>query len=114
MAIAVFCNELKGKSNHYDHLDLRTPRRVQERLAPRAVTGPRNGRYLSKANMRSTTELDWWETVETDGVRLWGGFIVEAGGAAIYFVGDSGYCPRFAEIGRGFPNLDLALIPIGA
>ena len=26
----------------------------------------------------------------------------------------SGWCPHFAEIGRRFPRIDLALIPIGA
>jgi L-ascorbate metabolism protein UlaG (beta-lactamase superfamily) len=32
----------------------------------------------------------------------------------VYFAGDSGYCPYFLEIGRRFPRIDLALLPIGA
>ena len=32
----------------------------------------------------------------------------------IYFAGDSGYGPHFLEVGRRFPRIDLALIPIGA
>jgi L-ascorbate metabolism protein UlaG (beta-lactamase superfamily) len=32
----------------------------------------------------------------------------------MYFAGDSGYGHFFAEIGRRFPGIDLALLPIGA
>ena len=33
---------------------------------------------------------------------------------AIYFAGDSGYFPGFAEIGRQHARIDAALLPIGA
>ena len=120
--------------NHYDHMDLPTLRQIRKHWTPRVATGLRNARHLAKANIRSAVEFDWWQSVELAGARvtyvpaqhfssrglhdsdrcLWGGFVVEAGGAVVYFAGDSGYCPYFAEIGRRFPRIDLALLPIGA
>jgi L-ascorbate metabolism protein UlaG (beta-lactamase superfamily) len=120
--------------NHYDHMDLPTLRQVRSRWAPPTVTGLGNARHLAKADIRSAIELDWWQSTEIGGARvtyvpaqhfssrglydrnrcLWGGFVVEVRSAVVYFAGDSGYCPNFAEIGRRFPRIDLALLPIGA
>jgi L-ascorbate metabolism protein UlaG (beta-lactamase superfamily) len=120
--------------NRYDHLDLPTLRRVRTRWSPCAATGLGNARHLAKAGIRSVVELDWWQSTELRGARityvpaqhfssrglhdrnhcLWGGFVIEVRGIVVYFAGDSGYCPHFAEIGRKFPRIDLALLPIGA
>lgn len=128
------CDLLLVSHNHYDHLDLPTLRQVRRRWAPPAVTGLGNARHLAKAGMCGARELDWWQEAEVSGLRvtyvpaqhfsartpwdrnrsLWGGFVIEAAGACLYFAGDSGWCPWFAEIGRRFPRIDLALLPIGA
>lgn len=120
--------------NHYDHMDLPTLRKVRARWQPSTATGLGNARHLAKAGIRSAVELDWWQTTELAGARvtyvpaqhfsarglhdrnrsLWGGFVVEAHGTVVYFAGDSGYCPYFADIASRFPRIDLALLPIGA
>lgn len=128
------CDLLLVSHNHYDHLDLSSLRQIRRRWSPPALTGLGNARHLAKAGIRGATELDWWQSTEMSGLRvtyvpaqhfsartpwdrnrsLWGGFVIEADGACVYFAGDSGWCPYFAEIGRRFPRIDLALLPIGA
>lgn len=45
---------------------------------------------------------------------LWGGWVVQAGGCTVYFSGDTGYAPYFKEIGSVFPDIDLAILPVGS
>jgi N-acyl-phosphatidylethanolamine-hydrolysing phospholipase D len=79
-------------------------------------------------------ELDWWQSTRLGrwtltclpaqhwsnrfGVRrnssLWCSWLVDSGRRRYYFAGDSGYFGGFAEIGRRFAPIDLALLPIGA
>jgi L-ascorbate metabolism protein UlaG (beta-lactamase superfamily) len=114
--------------NHYDHLDLPSLRAVG---AP-VVVGLGNARTFGKD--LPVTELGWWDSVEIGGVRvtyvpsqhwsrrslndanraLWGGFVIEGAGLSIYHSGDTAYFEGFADIGRRFPRLDAALLPIGA
>lgn len=122
--------------NHYDHMDWPTLRDVRARFAPRlCVTGLGNAAYLARAGFGDARELDWWQSVEIGGVSityvpaqhfsarglhdryraLWGGFVLQRGdGAAVYFAADSAWCPHFAAIGARFPDIRLALLPIGA
>jgi L-ascorbate metabolism protein UlaG (beta-lactamase superfamily) len=114
--------------NHYDHLDLPSLRDVG---AP-VVAG-----LGVASNMRGrprVTEVGWWDSVDVNGVRvtfvpsqhwcrrglfdanqaLWGGFVIEGDGVCVYHSGDTAYFDGFSEIGRRFPHLDVALLPIGA
>jgi Predicted Zn-dependent hydrolases of the beta-lactamase fold len=40
--------------------------------------------------------------------------MIEANGLTIFFNGDSGYCNCPKQIGELFPNIDIAIISIGA
>lgn len=119
--------------NHYDHLDAPTLRRLP-RDTPLLVPAGL-GRWCRRRRFTCVTELDWWESVELGGVRfdfvpshhwskrtlldtcrsLWGGWVIGDGrGRRLYFAGDTGYGHWFEEIGRRYPGLDLAILPIGA
>jgi len=117
---------------HYDHLDERSVRAV-----PRAVpvVVPRGlGRWFARRGFTRVTELDWWGGTEAGRLRvtlvparhwsrrgvadtnaaLWGGFVVEAGATRFYHAGDSAWFDGFSEIGRRFPGLLAAMLPVGA
>ena len=121
--------------NHYDHLDVATLRKLEQRFDPLFVSTLGNERFLRRKGLLKTIELDWWERhqvrPEVELVltpaqhfssrhlfdrdqTLWGGFAISSRTHRVYFVGDSGYGEHFREIGRRLPDIDLALIPIGA
>jgi L-ascorbate metabolism protein UlaG (beta-lactamase superfamily) len=45
---------------------------------------------------------------------LWGGFVIQGSSATLYHSGDTGSFSGFREIGRRFPGIDVAMLPIGA
>ncbi|WP_217547835.1 MBL fold metallo-hydrolase [Streptomyces sp. GbtcB6] len=119
--------------NHYDHLDAPTLRRLPRDTPVFVPAGL--GRWFRRRRFTTVTELDWWEAAELSGVRfdfvpahhwskrtltdtchsLWGGWVLTApDGGRVYFAGDTGYGHWFSRIGRRYPGIDLALMPIGA
>jgi L-ascorbate metabolism protein UlaG (beta-lactamase superfamily) len=120
--------------NHYDHCDLRTLGMLAERFDPLVVTPLGNGALVRSSGIRRVEELDWWQEAKTSGLpialtpaqhfsartpldrnrALWGGFMVAAGGARIFFAGDTAYAPFFRDIRQRLGPIDLALLPIGA
>lgn len=129
--------------NHYDHLDLDALRTLQAQQArgPRVIVPLGNEARLRRAGLREVTALDWWQTLTLDAPgrpslqvtltparhwslrrffpsdrdqALWGSYVLATARHRVYFAGDSGYAPLFAEIGRRLGPFDLALLPIGA
>lgn len=115
--------------SHYDHLDLPSLKQVGAR-----VVAGLGLRALLERNQIPMSELDWWQSINLGPLAitfvpaqhwsrrglfdanktLWGGFIIEAGSTRVYHAGDSAYFDGFLEIGRRFPGIDVALLPIGA
>lgn len=129
--------------NHYDHLDADTVKALAEQpggpplfLVPLGVE-----KWLAAEGITHTRRVDWWDRYEAPAAAgpvtvhfvpahhwssrtpwdrratLWGGFVVQAAmdddTVSLYFAGDTGYAPDFAEIGRRFGGFDLAMIPVG-
>jgi L-ascorbate metabolism protein UlaG (beta-lactamase superfamily) len=120
--------------DHHDHMDLPTLARLEAAWHPSVYTGLRNGRLLHEDGVQRVHELAWWQSAEiapgvvvtavparhTSGRNplkpnrtLWCGFVVSGPSGSIYFAGDTGWGAHFAPIGEAFPNLRLALLPIG-
>jgi len=118
--------------SHYDHLDSWTIKRLPKNATVVVPLGL--GDFFRRRGFRAVNELAWWDDFDLGPLRvhlvparhwsrrtfwdtntsLWGGFVVEAAGHKIYHAGDSAQSPYFLEIGRRFPAIDLALLPIGA
>jgi L-ascorbate metabolism protein UlaG (beta-lactamase superfamily) len=110
--------------SHYDHYDTFSVRAA----GARAIVG--TGLSVGVPSV----ELGWWDADVVRGVRvtyvpsqhwsrrglfdanetLWGGFVIEGKSARIYHAGDTAYFEGFKQIGARFPDIDAALLPIGA
>ena len=119
--------------NHYDHLDLDTLKRLNDRDAPKVVAGLKTKSFLEDNGINAAVDLDWWQSITTNKTKitfvpsqhwsarglfdkremLWGGFYIE-NAYKIYFAGDTGYGKFFKSIKEKLGAPDLSLIPIGA
>ena len=124
--------------NHYDHLDDDTLRRLAWDHPGAAWAVPLGlAQFVRKRGVRNeaVTELDWWQEHDLGAIRvvctpaqhfsarsfrdrgatLWCGWSLAAqSGKRVFFAGDTGYHPEFAQIAERCGPFDLALMPIGA
>lgn len=118
---------------HHDHLDPSALRRLAQVNPGVLFVVPRGIAQMLPRECRPVVELDWWQYLERDGVRvhfvpaqhwhrrgafdlnkaLWGGYVLE-GTHRVFHSGDTGYFDGFAAIGSVFQGIDLACLPLGA
>ena len=121
--------------DHYDHLDTSTIRNLASREVP-FVTPLGVGAHLEAWGIAETriTELDWWEETTIGGVQLtatparhfsgrgvldrdttlWAGWALAGPEHRVFFSGDTGFFPEFADIGKRLGPFDATMIEVGA
>ena len=118
--------------SHYDHLDLATARKLGPGFPWYVPLGLKD--WMHQRGIPNVVEMDWWQTIERGRWRitclpaqhwsnrlshprnatLWCSWLLDSGERRYYFAGDSGYFHGFAEIGRRYAPIDVAMLPIGA
>lgn len=118
--------------NHYDHLDDWTVRRLPAAIRWFVPLGL--GDWFRRRGRQRVVEMDWWQSARHGrwtltclpaqhwsnrlgmgrNATLWCSWLLDCGERRYYFAGDSGYFHGFAEFGRRFAPIDVALLPIGA
>lgn len=121
--------------NHYDHLDIKTLKKLQLKFNPKFYVPLGDKVLLESIGCTSVHEFDWWQSIAIDAVTkitftptqhyssrslfdqarsLWGGYMIQSNNCSIYFGGDAGYSKHFVDIFRKFGPVDVALLGIGA
>lgn len=120
--------------DHWDHLDYPTVIGLKMKVKD-IVCGLGTGAHFRRWGVPGSSihEADWGDTVPlgtelrihvttashysgrslTRNKTLWAGFLLESPTRKVFFSGDSGYGPHFAEIGKRFGGVDLALLDCG-
>lgn len=119
--------------NHYDHLDKASILYLHKRYQPLFVLPAGVRAWFERLGITHNLELSWWQEAEVRGHRifclpaqhfsgrgvkknttLWCSWMLEHPESRMYFAGDTGYSKDFKDINKVFPNVDIALLPIGA
>jgi L-ascorbate metabolism protein UlaG (beta-lactamase superfamily) len=116
--------ELSGvliSHGHYDHCDLGAFAAYPDKDVPFAVVRGLADRVRA-AGFRRVVELDPWQHTQLGPVRVTAApakhgvpevtFVLQADGRSVFFGADTLRIAELDEVGRRFPELDLALLPI--
>ncbi|MGW0521779.1 MBL fold metallo-hydrolase [Crossiella sp. NPDC003009] len=121
--------------DHYDHLDLATVRALLRTQTAPFVVPLGVGAHLRRWRVpeERIIELDWSESTTVAGVQiiateaqhfsgralkrddtLWASYALIGPAHRVFYTGDTGYFPGFAEIGAEHGPFDATLVQIGA
>jgi N-acyl-phosphatidylethanolamine-hydrolysing phospholipase D len=118
--------------NHYDHLDRGTVEKLPDTIDWYVPLGLAD--WFRERGRERVVELDWWQSARRgrwtitclpsqhwsrriehgENETLWCAWLLDSGKRRYFFAGDTGYFAGFAEFGRRFGPIDVALLPIGA
>ncbi|MFI6825232.1 MBL fold metallo-hydrolase [Micromonospora sp. NPDC050187] len=121
--------------DHYDHLDMATVCRLRDTQSAPFLVPLGIGAHLDRWGVPADRiiELDWAESHRVAGLTitataaqhfsgrglrrdgtLWGSWVVAGAHRRVFYTGDSGYFPGYAEIGERYGPFDVTLTQIGA
>lgn len=121
--------------NHYDHLDKRTLKELNEKFSPLVLVPIGDKKLVESIGFERVQELDWWESVQINSdtkitftpaqhssarglfdrdKSLWGSYYIQSHGRSIYFGGDGGYSTHFSDIKNKMGSPEIAILGIGA
>jgi L-ascorbate metabolism protein UlaG (beta-lactamase superfamily) len=119
--------------NHYDHYDKPSISGLPGDVRIYVPLGLKES--VEGLNKQYVTEMDWWQTIDlgngsklvclpaqhwsrriSQGIdtTLWASFLLITPNATVFYGGDSGYFIGYKEIGKLYPGIDYALLPVGA
>ena len=121
--------------NHYDHLDIRSLKKLSINN-PKAIFLVPAGdeKLLKRKKIRNVYDFDWWKSIEHKGFEitftpvqhwskrslfdrnksLWGGWFFKHKDYSFYHAGDTGYSKDFIDTKLKLGSPKYAFIPIGA
>ncbi len=122
--------------DHYDHLDMDSIKEVAATWPQTRFVVPLGvGAHLETWGVTADRidELDWHDEVSVAGIRLiatpaqhfsgrglsrngtlWASWALIGPESKVFYSGDTGYFPEFADIGAAYGPFDLSLIQVGA
>ena len=120
--------------DHFDHLDMATIEHLADG-GTHFYVGLGVGAHLERWKVPAAQihEMDWWDQADIKGVRihctparhysgrrrmdnstLWASWMIRSPAHSVYYSGDTGYAPHFAEIRRRLGAPELTLMKVGA
>jgi L-ascorbate metabolism protein UlaG (beta-lactamase superfamily) len=121
--------------DHFDHLCRPTAQMLAKLRVP-IVTALGVGAHLEAFGIEPAriTELDWHESADVGGIHftatpsqhfsgrgptgrdrtLWASWVIAGDRHKVFFSGDTGLTPAFADIGRAHGPFDLVMLEVGA